>query len=90
MPSLVAFGAQGCGPCDMMTPILEELRLEYTGRCNILFVSVAELQILAARYYISSIPVQAFFDNSGKEVFRHDGFFSKEQIVTKLAETGVQ
>ena len=90
MPTLVDFGAQGCGPCDMMEPILEELRLEYTGRCHILFVSVAEQQILAARYNIQSIPVQVFFDRDGKEFFRHIGFFAKEQMIAKLAEMGVK
>jgi len=90
MPTLVDFGAQGCGPCDMMTPILEELRLEYTDRCNILFVSVAEQQILAARYNTSSIPVQVFFDKDGKEFFRHIGFYPKEEIVSKLADIGVK
>ena len=88
--TLVEFGAQGCGPCDMMTPILEELRQEYTDRCNILFVPVREQQILAARYGIQSIPVQVFFDKDGQEFFRHSGFFPKEQIVAPLAELGVE
>ncbi len=90
IPTVVDFGAQGCGPCDMMTPILEELRQEYGDRCNIVFVPVREQQILAARYGIKSIPVQIFFDKDGKEVFRHIGFFAKEQIVAKLAELGVE
>ena len=90
MPTLVDFGAQGCGPCDMMTPLLEELRLEYADRCNILFLPVGEQQILAARYNIQSIPVQVFFDKDGKEFFRHIGFFAKEQMVAKLTEMGVK
>ena len=89
-PTVVDFGAQGCGPCDMMTPILEELRQEYADRCHILFVSVREQQILAARYNIGSIPVQAFFDKEGREFFRHIGFFPKEQIVAKFAELAVE
>ena len=89
-PTVVDFGAEGCGPCDMMAPILEELRQEYSDRSNVLFVPVREQQILAARYNIRSIPVQIFFDKDGKEVFQHVGFFSKEQLVAKLAELGVQ
>jgi thioredoxin 1 len=89
-PSLVDFGADGCGPCDMMTPVLESLTTEYEGRMNILFVHVRKEQILAARYGIQSIPVQVFFDKGGKEVFRHVGFFPKEQIVSKLSELGVK
>ena len=89
-PTLVEFGAQGCGPCDMMAPILEELRQEYADRCNILFVPVYEQEILAARYNIEPIPAQVFFDKDGKEFFRHIGFFPKEQIVAKLAELGME
>ncbi|MGI6385051.1 MAG: thioredoxin family protein [bacterium] len=89
-PSFVDFGADGCRPCDMMTPILESVKTEYAGKLNVLFVHVRKEQILAARYGIESIPVQVFFDTDGKEIFRHTGFFPREQIVSKLAEIGVK
>jgi len=89
-PSLVDFGSKGCGPCDMMTPILATLSKKYEGKANVLFVQVAEEQILAARYGIQSIPVQVFFDKTGREVFRHVGFFPQEEIEKKLAEMGVK
>lgn len=89
-PFMVDFGAGGCRPCDMMAPILAALKKEYTGKAEILFIDVREQQILAARYGVQSIPVQVFFDKDGREVFRHVGFFSREQIEAKLAEAGVQ
>lgn len=89
-PTMVDLGADGCGPCDMMTPILESLKTDYAGRANVLFVDVREAQILAARYGVQSIPLQVFFDKNGKEVFRHTGFFSKDQIIAKLAEMGAK
>jgi len=89
-PTLVEFGATGCVPCDMMQPVLENLRKKYQDRLNIVFVHVGEEQILGARYGISSIPVQAFFDRSGKEVFRHTGFFAQVEVEKKLAEMGVR
>lgn len=89
-PSLVDFGADGCRPCDMMTPILESLKKEYADKLNVVFVHVRKEQILAARYKVQSIPVQVFFDKDGKEVFRHVGFFPKDQITMKLAEMGVK
>lgn len=89
-PSLVDFGQGGCGPCDMMTPILEELKKKYDGKANVLFVHVGEEQILAARYGIRSIPEQIFFDKDGREVFRHTGFFPKDKIEKKLSEMGVK
>jgi len=89
-PSLVDFGASGCRPCDMMTPILEMLKKKHEGKANVLFVHVREEQVLAARYGVQSIPVQVFFDKDGKEVFRHVGFFPQEELEKKLAEMGVK
>ncbi|TFG48937.1 MAG: thioredoxin [Candidatus Brocadiia bacterium] len=89
-PSLVDFGASGCRPCDMMSPILKTLGTKYEGKLNVIFIHVREQQILASRYGIQSIPVQVFFDKDGKEVFRHTGFFAQEEIEKKLKEIGVQ
>jgi thioredoxin 1 len=88
-PTLVEFGATGCVPCDMMQPVLDNLRKKYQDRLNIVFVHVGEEQMLGARYGITSIPVQAFFDRSGKEAFRHTGFFAQVEVEKKLAEMGV-
>jgi thioredoxin 1 len=89
-PTMVDLGADGCRPCDMMAPILESLKKEYAGKANVLFVHVRKEQVLAARYDVQSIPVQIFFDKDGKEVFRHIGFFAKDEIVAKLAEIGAR
>lgn len=87
-PSLVDFGASGCVPCDMMAPILEELKKEYAKVINVEFIDVRDYQILGARYGVSSIPVQVFFDKDGKEVYRHVGFLAKDKILEKLGEIG--
>ncbi|HAX98482.1 MAG TPA: hypothetical protein DCY12_06250 [Candidatus Atribacteria bacterium] len=90
LPVMIDFGASGCVPCDMMAPILEELQTSLKGKCTILFTDVRIYQVLSARYQISGIPTQVFFDREGKEVFRHTGFFSKEEILNKLTELGVE
>lgn len=89
-PSLVNFGSRGCGSCDMMTPILEDLKNKYERELNVLFISVQEEQILASRYGIQSIPVQIFFNKEGKEVFRHTGFIPQNEIEKKFLEMGVK
>ena len=88
-PSMVDFGAVGCRICIMMAPILEELKEEYKGICNVEFINVYKNQVLAQRYGIQSIPVQVFFDKNGREVYRHVGFYSKDDILSKLSEVGV-
>ncbi len=89
-PSMVDFGASGCRPCDMMAPILETLRKKYERKCNVIFSHVREQQILAVRYGVQTIPLQVFFDKTGKEVFRHVGFFPQEEIEKKINELGVK
>ena len=86
--SLVDFGSTGCVPCDMMAPILETLREKYKDNVNVLFIHVGEEPILASRYDVQSIPIQIFFDKTGKEFFRHVGFFPQDQIEAKLSEMG--
>jgi len=89
-PSLADFGATGCVPCDMLAPILKDLEAKYKDKLNVLFVHVREKQILAARYGVETIPLQVFFDKTGKEVFRHVGFWPQAEIEKKLAEMGVK
>ena len=88
-PSIVDFGSVGCIPCDMMAPILDKLKAKYKGKVNVLFVHVKEKPILTGRYGVQAIPVQIFFDKSGKEVFRHTGFFAEEEIEKQLSKMGV-
>ena len=90
IPTLVDFGADGCTPCDMMTPVLADLKEKYEGKLNVVFVHVRERQLLAARYGIESIPVQVFYDKDGVEVHRHSGFYPQADIEQKLAEMGVR
>ena len=88
-PTLVEFGATGCVPCDMMQPILDKLKKKFPDTLNIVFLHVRENQVLASRYGIQSIPVQAFFNAGGQEVFRHTGFFAEEEVMTLLKKMGV-
>ena len=88
-PSLIDFGATGCGPCDMMTPILADLEKRYKDKLNVLFVHVNQEVILTARFGIKYIPVQVFFDKNGREVFRHTGFFAQTEIEKQLARMGI-
>jgi thiol-disulfide isomerase/thioredoxin len=88
-PTIVEFGATGCVPCDMMAPILADLKKKFPGKLNVLFVHVGQEQILGARFAIQAIPVQVFFDQNGREVFRHAGFFPQVEVEKKLAQMGL-
>jgi thioredoxin 1 len=89
LPKLIDLGATKCIPCKMMAPILEGLRKEYAGRMNVEFIDVWVNPDAGKPYGIEMIPTQIFFDASGKELFRHVGFFAKEDILAKWKELGV-
>ena len=89
LPRLVDLGAGKCIPCIMMAPILEELKKEYAGRFRVDFFDVWKDPDIAREYRIRIIPTQIFFDASGKELFRHEGFFAREDILSKWKELGV-
>jgi thioredoxin 1 len=89
LPKLVDLGAGKCIPCKMMAPILEELKGEYKGRFDVVFIDVWENPKAGDPYGIKLIPTQIFLDAKGKELFRHEGFFSKEDILAKWKEFGV-
>ncbi len=88
LPRLVDLGADQCIPCKMMTPILEGLRTEYAGRLRVEFYDVWKNPGVGQQYGIRVIPTQIFYDASGKELWRHEGFISKEDILAKWKELG--
>lgn len=89
LPRLVDLGADKCIPCKMMAPILEELKKEYAGIFNVEFIDVWQKQDEGRKYGIRVIPTQIFFDASGEELFRHEGFFSREDILTTWQELNI-
>lgn len=90
LPKLIDLGATKCIPCKMMAPILEELARDYKGQLEVQFIDVWENRGEAEKYGIRSIPTQIFYDANGKEFFRHEGFFAKEEILAKLKDHGIK
>ncbi len=89
LPRLVDLGADKCIPCKMMAPILEGLKKEYAGKMDVEFLDVWKNPDAGKQHKIQLIPTQIFFDTSGKELFRHEGFFGKADILAKWKELGV-
>lgn len=87
---LVDIGAESCIPCKLMAPILDELKNELQGKIVVQFLNLDMYPGLANEYKIKVKPTQIFYDAFGKEVFRHEGFFSKEDILSKWTELGVK
>ena len=82
-PVLIDFTATWCGPCRMITPIIEEMAGEYAGRAVIGKVDVDENPEISMNYGIRSVPTLMIF-KGGQIVDQIIGAVGKEKIVAKL------
>lgn len=89
LPRLLDLGAGKCIPCKMMVPVLDELKETCAGKLDVVFIDVWENPQAGEQYGIRMIPTQIFYNAGGKELFRHEGFFAKEDILSKWKELGV-
>lgn len=88
LPKLLDIGADNCIPCIKMAPILEQLEEDFAGRMEVQFIDAWKNRDEAANYGVRMIPTQIFFAPGGKELYRHTGFYSREDILTKWQELG--
>ena len=88
LPLMVDVGADKCIPCKMMAPTLEELTKDYSQSVQTKFVDVWKNPGAEKPYRVRMIPTQIFYDPSGKELFRHEGYYSKEDIIAKFKDLG--
>ena len=89
LPRLVDLGAGKCIPCKQMKPILAELTRDYADQFSVVFIDVWENREEGPKYGIRMIPTQIFYGADGKELFRHEGFYAKKDILAKWRELGV-
>ncbi|GAB1396543.1 MAG TPA: thioredoxin [Saprospiraceae bacterium] len=81
--SVVDFWAEWCGPCRMITPIIEDLSKDYDGKATIGKLNVDDNPNVSMKYGIRSIPTILFIKN-GEVVDKQVGVTTKQAMVQKL------
>lgn len=90
--TFVELGSVRCVPCIKMQPIVKSIETKYSSQVNVIFHDVwtPDGKEAVKQYTFHVIPTQLFLDEKGKEYFRHEGFFSEEEIVKVLQQKGVK
>ena len=90
--TFVELGSVKCVPCRQMQPVMEAVGKKYGDQIAIVFHDVwkSEERQYAEKYGIRVIPTQVFLDREGKEFFRHEGFFPRDDLVAVLKAHGAE
>ncbi|EDY82879.1 hypothetical protein VDG1235_2502 [Verrucomicrobiia bacterium DG1235] len=77
---MVNLGADKCVPCRQMIPVRREIAEQYAGKLEVSFIDVWADREAGSQYGIRIIPTQIILDANGEELFRHEGYWPKEEI----------
>lgn len=84
-PVLIDFFATWCGPCQMLGPVLKEVKDQLGDSVSIIKIDVDKNQELAAMQQVRGVPTMMLFQN-GKQLWRQSGLLSKEEIIKNILE----
>ena len=88
LPRLVDLGKGTCIPCKKMMPVMDELKEEYAGVLDVEYIDIGKNPDAAEKFAIRLIPTQVFLAPDGKELYRHEGFYSKKAILKRWKKLG--
>ena len=84
MVTMVDLGADSCMPCRMMAPVLDKVAREYRDRAAVVFIDLGRHPEQSARFGVRAIPTQIFYDKTGQEIGRHEGYMDRAAVAQAL------
>lgn len=84
-PVLIDFFATWCGPCQMLAPILKQVKDSLGSKVSIIKIDVDKNQQIASQYQVRGVPTLILFQN-GKQLWRQSGVLSKEDLIQIISE----
>jgi thioredoxin 1 len=84
-PVLVDFFATWCGPCQMLLPVLNQVKDNLQDRITIIKIDVDKNQELAQKQQVRGVPTMMLFQN-GKQLWRQSGVLTKEEIINIILD----
>jgi len=90
--TFIELGSVRCIPCQQMQTVMKAIEQKYGSQVKVIFYDVwtDAGSPYGKQYGINAIPTQVFLDETGKEYFRHEGFFPEEELVKILNQKGVK
>jgi len=90
--TFMELGSVRCIPCQKMQSVMKSVEAKFGSQVKVVFYDVwtPEGKPFGNKYKIGSIPTQIFFDQNGKEYFRHVGYFAEEELIKVLKKKGVK
>ena len=90
--TFLEIGAKGCSACKRMEAVMDDISNKFPDKVNVVFFNILkpESQNLMKYFGVTAIPTQIFLNNEGKEIFRHTGFFSTNEVTKNLIIYGVK
>lgn len=82
--TFLELGAESCIPCKMMQPVLREIAAIYPGVVDVIFHDLYKNRSVGQQYGVRVMPTQIFLDAEGREFYRHEGFYPKDELKEML------
>ncbi len=90
LPRMIDLGRNQCIPCKLMAPVLKELKEKYAGIIDIEYINIPDNPDIMKKLGlpVRAVPFQIFYDASGKDVKRHYGYMSRDEMLQAFRDLG--